>query len=302
MTRYRTVPNRTVGALIATDQALRNREPLDFKSLDTALLGNDPLFEQDRRQIAREPFPWLDRADRRPVTKSEVAFGFADRQVYAVKGEALPEEYDWIRKLGATKHLHHPQQMPREDFADGGAPFLQATVDAFVLDYLAWLNSWAFSSILAAVVATADIEDEHAEIALAETAAVGVLASTDVDSLIASLSAKYRRGACFAGNAAMASRCRALRAGTNGACLWQSGREGELPTFCDRAFIEDEGVSDGCLIFGNPWPVTGIAELEAPQLYGLEEHGSDTCPDLSARAAVVVKDARACKALLIAES
>jgi len=296
--RFRRVARDAASSRVAMDQSIRRG---DFKSLDTALTGNDPLFEQDQNQIAREAFPWIDRADRRSVTKLHVAFGFPGGQVYAVAGEEAPAEYTWEKSAGVAKKIWHPQTVPREDFQDGGAVFLQAILDGFTGGYLDWLNQWCFTSLVAAGVAKAGVTDQYAEVAIIASIGAESLTSADVDALIAELPASARRGACFAGDASMASLCRKIRAGENGAVLWQSAREGELPTLADRPFIEDESVAVGTLIFANPYRCTGIAELESPMLHGLLG-GADVQPQITAKAAVVVKDARACKILQVTEA
>ena len=283
---------------LGLDKALRNGELISFKSLDSALLSRAVLFEEETLILR----PWLARADRRSVTQREAAFGFGTGPDIAIKGEEGEEASNvWKRALAACKTYYRRERLPLEDVQDAGVKYLDAELALFAAAYLDAVNAACFTMIQAAAVASAGVTDVYSEVAVIETSGAGALASTDVDGLIIALPAKHRRDAVFAGNSAMASKCRALRAGVNGACLWSSAvAPGLLATFYDRPFVEDDGVEEDCLIFGSPSRASGVAEQSGPTLVDIERLTGDYRPYIQARAAAVLKDARAVKILDIA--
>lgn len=278
----------------ALDAAMREgREAsAELKALDDDLKTQQVFFDGQ----PTGDFPLLDRVYRRPTTSETPKYSYYTGGTCAIKGNA--DSQGAHKKVAITVQTYYYQPtLDREDVDDVGALLLQTEQATHVESVRETLNAALVDAIEAAGVAKAEIADEYTEVAIIETAVADTLDADDLADLVAELPTKYRRGAVMIANRATATTLRAIVDG-NDAHMWApSLKEGVPATLMGYAFIEDDNVADGRVIFTNPARGLALMEREPSILSNIERSAGDYLPYFAARYGLAVTDARASKIL-----
>jgi HK97 family phage major capsid protein len=184
-----------------------------------------------------------------------------------------------------------------EDMADDGSQLMDSETVASAEEIAAAVNEDLVNAWEAALVATAEISDALTEVELIECATPGTLTVADLVGLISELPMQHRRGAVFVVNPLMAATLRTLTDG-QGKYLWaESLQEGTPARLCGYQVIEDEAVTDGRILFGNPRRGLAVMERQVPTLGNVERSANNYLPYFFGRYAVGRTAAKALKAL-----
>jgi len=255
------------------------RRTPEFKALDTAM--------REGREASAELKALDDDLKTQQVFfDGEPTYSYYTGGTCAIKGS--PDSQGAHQKVAiAVQTYYYQPTLDREDVDDVGALLLQTEQATHVESVRETLNAALVDEIEAAGEAKASISDEYTEVAIIETAEAATL---DADDLA-------RRGAVMIANRATATTLRAIVDG-NDAHMWApSLKEGVPATLMGYAFVEDDNVADGRVIFTNPARGLALMEREPSILSNIERSAGDYLPYFAARYGLAVTDARASKIL-----
>lgn len=275
----------------AFDLAVRNKEDVELKSLDSDLKQQDVFFDD----LLQGMYPLLGLVFSRPTNSDSPRYSYPVAGIVNIKGEAAGASGSRKKVTLTVDTFEYQPTVDRGDVEDVGAQMFLDEQAAHAEGTMETLNANVVDAIEAAGVAKASITDEYTEVAIIETDAIGVVDDDDLNETVGELPLKYRRGAVWLGNATMVATLKGVVDGA-GTSMWApSLSEGTPPLLKGYPFIEDENVADDRLIFGNPKRGSAVIEREKSVLSNIERSGGDYKPYYAARYARGNTDARAWK-------
>jgi HK97 family phage major capsid protein len=235
--------------------------------------------------------------DTRPTNADSPSFGFPSDAGVEVKGRygSTQTEQTWLKSTAAVETYHYQPTLLMEDVADAGAWLLDDAAAAAVDGTRGQLDADVVAKIEGAI---GDNEAmPYTAVEAIETDGASV-AEIDLLAAITALAVKFRRGSVWVAAAAMTALVRGLTEAETGRRLWVDNiAVGTPPTLYGYPYIEDENVTAGNLLFGNPKRGSGVAVRQNPTLTGMERRAGDYLPCFDGRFGVCVKDARSWKVI-----
>ena len=271
------------------DVAMRAHEHIEMKSLDSDLKVQNVFHDT----VVTSDFPLLDMAYRKPTNSDAPRWSYPSGMVVGVKGGASATPNARNKVVGAVVDYEYQPTLDKSDVDDTGSFLLDDETATFVEGMRAKLEAVLVDAIEAKLHLAAGLT-EFTDVLKLKSGTEDTWAATDLDTIIAALPKRYRKGAVFIGSAAMTVILSGFKDATTGVSMWRPGLAAGVPaTLMGYTYIEDENLAANRLVFGNPRWGLRIGERQAPSLSNIERLGGDYKPYFSARYDAGVLDTRA---------
>jgi len=287
-------PRKRFAEMNDLDAAMRGGREIERNALNPDLFATTVIFDSP---LTGE-YPLVDMA-LRSTAAAPVRIGFYTSAMVGTKDGPSPVQGDWIPvKLDPKENYYKPKLLSL-DVTLVGAALLDSEMIVAMDGFAAKMNDDMVAAVVAARLPASDAAfDPLKKIELLDTTGTATWTSGDIDRMISALGKRYRRGAVFVGNSLMTAVLMSLVDPTTKAPLWvPSLAQGVPATLRGYQYVEDEGMPNDSLAFGNVRRGCAINESKTPGLVNIERFSGDYLPYFNHGVSVGVLDPRAWKTM-----